>query len=502
MRYGLPVVSVAAFALICAAATVGLAQSGGFTVRDAILQTIQTNPGIGEAAANRRATESELRQNQSLLLPQVRLEASTGPEKLNLRDTNPVAAGNDSFHSGSKASVVVRQLLFDGLASLNEIWRQGARTDAAAARVHERTELIALDAVEAYVDIVRYTRLVALAQENIQAHEKIFGNMDARFRGGRAGEGDLEQARERVLSAKAVLEEFRRNLEDARAKFRNVVGLEAHNLRNPSRLSNLPASRDVALATALRHNPTIQAAQSDADAARYGFRATGGSFAPTISLEGRYTRGRDTDRFTGDYDETSGKVVMSWDVFNGGRDLWRRNEAAERYQEQTMRHARLQRAAFESIDKAWNARTITANRIVQLSREVEAARKTFSAYTKEFDIGQRSVIDLLNAENQLFNAQVSLVSARAVVVFADYQLLAAMGALTVYVKAPHPVDAEPLATKPFGLIPTKLAPIRLDLPSRGPEPLPVLPPDPPSGRASIFAPSFPGLIVQERKPGN
>jgi outer membrane protein, adhesin transport system len=499
VRYSLPVVCIAASAVLCAAATYGFAQSGGFTVRDAILQAIQTNPGVGEAAANRRATESELRQNQSLLLPQVRLEASTGPEKLNLRDANPVPAGNDSFHSGSKASVVVRQLLFDGFASLNEIWRQAARTDAAAARVHERTELIALDTVEAYVDIVRYLRLVALAQENIQAHERIFGNMEARFRGGRAGEGDLEQARERVLSAKATLEEFRRSLEDARAKFRNVVGLEAYNLRNPSRLRNMPASRDVALATALRHNPTIQAAQSDADAARYGFRATGGSFSPTISLEGRATRGKDTDRFTGNYDEASGKVVMSWDIFNGGRDLWRRNEAAERYQEQSMRHARLQRAAFESIDKAWNARTITANRIVQLSREVEAARKTFDAYTKEFDIGQRSIIDLLNALNQLFNAQVSLVSSRAVVVFADYQLLAAMGALIEYVKAPHPVDAEPLPTKPFGIFPMKLAPVRLDLPSRGPEPLPVLPPDPPAGHGSIFTPSFPGWMVPERR---
>ena len=500
MRYSVPVVSVAAAVLFCTAAAYGLAQGAGYTVRDAILQAIQTNPGVGEAAANRRATESELRQNQSLLLPQVRLEASTGPEKLNLRDANPVPVRNDTFHSGSKASVVVRQILFDGLASLNEIWRQAARTDAAAARVHERTELIALDAVEAYVDIVRYMRLVALAEENIQANEKIFANMEARFRGGRAGEGDLEQARERVLSAKAVLEDFRRSLEDARAKFRNVVGLEAHNLRTPNRLAKLPSSRDVALATALRHNPTIQAAQSDADAARYGFRATAGSFAPTISLEGRATRGRDTDKNFGDYDEASGKVVMTWDIFNGGRDLWRRNEAAERFQEQSMRHARLQRAAFESIDKAWNARTITAARIVQLSREVEAARKTFDAYTKEFDIGQRSVIDLLNAENQLFNAQVSLVSARSVVVFADYQLLAAMGALIAYVKAPHPIDAEPLPTKPFGLIPMKVAPILFDLPSRGPEPLPVLPPDPP---ASIFTPGWlPGWMLQERKPAN
>jgi adhesin transport system outer membrane protein len=86
------------------------------------------------------------------------------------------------------------------------------------------------------------------------------------------------------------------------------------------------------------------------------------------------------------------------------------------------------------------------------------------------------LIDLLNAENQLFNAQVSLESARGVAVFADYQLLAAMGKLLDYLKQPHPVDAEPLVPTDFGLIPTKLPPILLTLPHPGPEPLNVAAP--------------------------
>src|SRR3989442_1190314 len=79
----------------------------------------------------------------------------------------------------------------------------------AAARVHERTELIALDAAEAYIDVVRYTRLIALSQENVAAHRKIFSNVQSRYSGGRAGEGDLQQAQERVAAAEAALAEFR-----------------------------------------------------------------------------------------------------------------------------------------------------------------------------------------------------------------------------------------------------------------------------------------------------
>ncbi len=177
----------------------------GFSVRDAILQAVQTNPGVGEAAANRRATETELRQVQSTLLPQVRLEARVGPEKFNDKDLISPPQGNNTWLNGRSASVVVRQLVFDGFTSINEIWRQAARVDAAAYRTHERTELIALDATEAYVDVVRYTRLIALSQENVQAHRKIFNNVNSRYQGGRAGEGDLQQARERVAAAEAAL---------------------------------------------------------------------------------------------------------------------------------------------------------------------------------------------------------------------------------------------------------------------------------------------------------
>ena len=121
-----------------------------------------------------------------------------------------------------------------------------------------------------------------------------------------------------------------------------------------------------------------------------------------------------------------------------------------------MRHARLQREAFELIDKAWAARTITNDRIAALTRQIAADRRVIEAYTKEYELGQRSLIDLLNAYNQLFNARVQLESTKGTAVFADYQLLAAMGQLLAYLKAPTSVDAEPLQTQPFGIFPMKL----------------------------------------------
>jgi outer membrane protein, adhesin transport system len=483
-----------------------------FSINDALHQAMLTNPAVGEASANRRATQSELRQTQSTLLPQVRIDASYGPEKF---DQSPgfispslqvPTVGAGPWRNGNQSSVVVRQLLFDGFASIQDVWRQTARVNAAASRVKERTELIALDAAEAYVDVVRYLRLVGLAEQNVANHEKIFSNVNSRFSGGRAGEGDLEQSRERVENARASLAEFRRSLDDARAKYRKVVGLEPYNVRFPAPLKGMPVSRDESLAVALRFNSTIAAAQSDADAAKHAFRVTDGAFVPRFYLEGRATHYDNSFPYVTSpglpnvtHEDYSGKVVMTWDVFRGGQDVWNRSEKAERFTEATMRHARLQRDAYESIDKAWNARTVTLTRIAALTRQLEADRKTILAFQKEYELGQRSLIDLLNAQNQYFNASVSLTSARAVIIFADYQLLAAMGTLIEYLKAPPPVDAAPVDLLSFGLPAYGLPTLRVNLPQTGSEPLHV-----PVPNAVVGAPARPlsALATVEPQSGD
>ena len=101
----------------------------GYTILEAIKQAVATNPGVGEATANRRATESELRQQQGTLLPQVRLEARTGRARYDFKDSIVPPQGNDRTLNARESSIVVRQILFDGFASINEIWRQAARVE-------------------------------------------------------------------------------------------------------------------------------------------------------------------------------------------------------------------------------------------------------------------------------------------------------------------------------------------------------------------------------------
>ncbi|MCZ8185903.1 MAG: TolC family outer membrane protein [Beijerinckiaceae bacterium] len=424
------------------------------TLEQAIRMAVASNPRIGEAAANRRAVDQELRQVQGGLLPQVRVQAEYGNERSRRAIASAAAGANEWRKAGGEAGIIVNQLLFDGFATLNQIYRQMARSDAAAWRTFERAELVALDTAEAFLDIQRFTASASLAAENVAVHERLAHTISQRFSGGRAGMGDQEQVNERLSAARAVLAEFRIRLEEARAAFRKSVGIAPGNLAGPLRLSGLPATRQKAFDLTIAANPTLLAATSDVTAAERDYDATTGLFLPRVGLEGRAVSGRDSSQTRGRFDETSVKLRADWLLFSGGTDTARRTELGERVAESRSRVDSLRRAAFESIDRAWGVRQFSGARIASLQGQVRAAQAVVTAYRGEYELGQRSLLDLLNAENAHFNARLSLEAARNVAVFADYQLLATTGQLLARLNIAQPRDASPTSKDARSVFPT------------------------------------------------
>ncbi len=413
-----------------------------FSLEEAIRRAVATNPAVGEAAANRRATDFELRQSQGALLPQIRLQGDIGPERRRQFDSPLANQRSSDFVAGRQANITIRQVLFDGFSTVNETWRQSYRVDAASWRVKERSELIALDTVQAYTDIMRLIDMIGQSARNIAVHRQLLSDVQARFSGGRAGRGDLDQVQERVMAAEAAKAELEQRLGDAVALFRKTVDREPKHLVWPARPQGLPKSRQEALNLAVGNNATIRAAGSDVRAVESQREGAKGTNYPTVALEGRAGYGKDTQNYAGRYDDYSAKLSASWLLYSGGADTARQNELSERVGEQQMRLSLLQRSAIESIDKAWTTRTALNDRIRALSGQIQAAERVVSAYRSEYQLGQRTLLDLLNAEQSRYNAAVGLINAKGLVVFADYQLLAASGILLKAVRTAPPSEAE------------------------------------------------------------
>lgn len=432
------------------------ASAGAMSLEEAIRHAVLTNPTIGEAAANRRATEYEVRQSQGALLPQVKLSGYLGREIDNRLDTTGVSGTND-WKNGRQGSIIVSQTLFDGYSTINEIYRQMARTEGAAFRTHERSELVALETVEAYLDILRYSESLGAVRSTLNSLRGIGSKVSGRFQGGRAGLGDAEQARERIKGVQAMEAEYVIRIEDAKAAFRRTVGLEPSRLRAPGRLKGLPSSRAAALKMTLELNPTINAAKADVTANRRQFDAALGSYMPKVSVEGRSSVGGDTNSVVGRYNQSSVRLTAEMALYSGGSDAARRSAYAERVGESEMRVSALQRAAFQQIDRAWAARATSGARISALSSQVASANGVVSAYNRDYEGGNRSLLDLLNAHNSVLNARLSLASARSVAVYSDYQLAAATGRLLAVTKIAAPTEARVVPVTERSLIPNPVA---------------------------------------------
>ncbi|NWH09669.1 MAG: TolC family protein, partial [Alphaproteobacteria bacterium] len=210
----------------CAAA---LALMPGFSpafatdLTEAVSTAITENPTIGQAVENRRATREELNQARGFYLPRIDLDASVGTVMRD-NDTTRFYGRDDEWSESHQIGITAQQLLFDGFATDSEVERQTARTDAAAFRVLERTELIGLDVAEAYLDVLRNLEVTGIAAKNIAFQEDTIGTIKRLVQGGVSPRADLQQGQERLESARVLAVDVNRSLEQARNKYRTLVG--------------------------------------------------------------------------------------------------------------------------------------------------------------------------------------------------------------------------------------------------------------------------------------
>lgn len=418
-------------------------QSHAVSLRDAVHNTVQSNPEIQSVMAARRASDYQLRQAQGALLPRVDLTADFGAQRID-RPSSLIGSQNRNWRNRKQANVTVRQILFDGWYRANDIYKNAARVDAGALRVLERSEALGLSAVEAYIDVRRLNILLRISQENANRHEAILKLIRLRKKGGKSPASELDQTLERVAGARAIVAEIKQSLLEANAKFKRVVGMKPGRTRRVRFPKRLPRSERQAVEAGLAQNPAIKAAEADIDAAKFEREQVTSSYYPEVALEGSATFGSEVSGIAGRDNDLTGRVVMSWNVFDGLITTNRRRELSERwYQAKAVRDTQ-NRQVTEAVERAWAAYTVGAKRVAELRRQAELNKRIVRTYLEEYRLSKRSLLDLLDSESSLFNSRFQLSSIRSVHLFSAHQLLASMGTLldSLGVSAPKEGSAQ------------------------------------------------------------
>lgn len=408
------------------------------SLREAVEQAVTTHPAVGAARANRAAAGYELRQAQGRFLPRVDLSADIGSQKVD-QPAGLSPSINNQWRDRRQATIDVKQVIFAGGDRKNDVYRAAARLDAASLRVLDRTQLLALDAVEAYIDVRRSRDLVALARENLDRHREILRLVAGRVEGGRAPKSEIEQTRERVAAAEAVLSQLNQSYLEAAAKFQQVIGIQPPATEPVPYPRGFRMKREDAIQIGVANNPSVLALEADAEAARYEFRQSHSSSVPEIALEGIGRWGENLDGTPGQNDDLQGKIVLTWTLFNGLINSNRRRELAERWTAAQLERDVKAREIIEQIDRALAAVTVGQTRVRNLEEQVDANEKVVKTYREEYELSKRSLLDMLDAHSAYFNSRFQLISVRAVHKFSAYQLLATTGQLlTALDVAPPP----------------------------------------------------------------
>lgn len=411
------------------------------SLRSVVQEALETNPELAAIRFNREAIDHELRAARGLGLPTVDLKASYGRHRDSLK--TPLGVENsDDWHKHRNIEGIVSQRIFDGFERTHEVARQKNRVESARWRVADTANSIALRTVQAYFEVLRASAVLEAARRNLSALRGIQARVNYRVDAGHGDEAESTEAGSRVAAARAILAEAKFRLADAKALFRAVVG------RGPGRLTGgpfprnaLPRSVSAAVLMARETAPSVIATQHDTIAAEAAVGTAYSRLYPKLNAEFSTNHGKGIDQ-RGDRDlDARAMLVVRWNLFNGGIDKARILEARARAGEASNISANTQRIIERETRSSWNAMTAAHARTPALRRQLQLSRATFATYSEQFDSGARRLLDLLDAQSEIFIAESSLRTEEFVGTFNSYRVLAATGKLVTALGLELPYEA-------------------------------------------------------------
>lgn len=396
---------------------------------DVIKKALASNPEVGMAAANRRAATEEFAQAKAANLPTVDLRVAGGREQSE-NATTIAATGNDRSLTRREAGLTLRQNLFDGGYISHEVARQEKREEAAEARLRESREAIAFKVTDAYLEVQRNQQLMRLAEENLKTHLDIMAKSEERFKSGAGNKADYQLAEGRTALANATYVTRLGALQESRAKYIRAVGVPPGNLVTPKPLATTPISLELASEMGLAGHPSLAALRDEVAAAKAAVSAARSRHSPIVDLELAANKNRDMGGSPGPSDSNTAMLVMRYNLFRGGADDAKIRETSERETGAIEALNNAQRTVEEEIARAWASMTAARDALQYYEIHVKMTEDVLEAYRSQFDIGKRTMLDLMNSETELFQAKSNLTSGRFNLLLAQHRLVTGMGGLT------------------------------------------------------------------------
>lgn len=435
MRVLTPLCSGILLAMACA-------QAQAMNLSEAIQSTIDNHPELHASMNERLASDEGVKVAKGGYLPTVDLLGGYGREQTDSPSTRALGDHNKETLNYGNAELRLRQMLFDGFNTPNEVARTKAVVNSRAYYVLGTSESLALRTVEVYLDVLKRREMVTLAQNNLQAHKRINDQIGLRSSRGVGSTADLDQSEARLALAENNLYTEQVNLADAEANFFSAVGRVADELEQPGTVAGeMPADLPTARQSVIDNNPYLKSAQADVQAAEKQYEVAKSPFYPRFDAELATSADDNIQGDEGHYNTWRAAVVMNYNLFNGMRDKARLQSAAHQINQSMDIRNNALRVLNENLALAWNAMENARLQTPKARDYADYTARVREAYQQQFSLGQRTLLDLLDSENELFTANRRYAEVRYTEEFSMFRVISAMGELLKKENVVPPAEA-------------------------------------------------------------
>ena len=409
------------------------------TLESALAQAYLNNPQLNAQRALVRATDESVPQALSGYRPRVSATANLSAQTNNVVTRNapilPIASLPDTTQSGGSTprgfGATLTQNLFNGFQTANRTRQAESQVRAARETLRTTEQSVLLSATVAYMNLLRDTAIFDLQRSNVEVLQEQLRQTKQRLESGNVTATDVYQAESRLSVGRTQLYVAEANYRTARAAYRQVIGVEPGKLQPATSVDRLfPGALAAVLSVATSEHPTVATAQNNVDVALFQVKVAEGTLYPTLSLLGTVQKSYDVALTTPEMFTAAVGTQLAVPIYQGGSEYSQIRQAKETLGQR--RHD-LDVARDQSrltAAQAWAQLDAAKGAIISSQAQVKSSEAALNGVREEARLGQRTTLDVLNAQQELVNARVALVTAQRDRVVNSYTVLAAVGRLS------------------------------------------------------------------------
>lgn len=398
------------------------------TLNDALASAYQYNPQLDAERARLRATDEEVTRARSGFRPIIQGGADINYQYSKQKSTTLGTTENEVKPKGYSVDLV--QPIFSGFQTINAVNESEANVRAARETLRSVEQSVLLQAVTAFMDVVRDQAIVRLRENNVNVLTRELKATQDRFAVGEVTRTDVAQAQARRAGAISALDLARANLKTSRAIYERVIGHSPGTLVEPSGYEGaLPRSLEEAIHVGTHENPAVVGALYLEQAARFSVDRIRGELLPSVQLEASYDNRFDTSPTIEEQESAVVTGRLTVPIYEGGEVYARVRQAKHIHISRLQEIEQARSESEEQVVAAWSQLLAARAQVQSDQAQVDANTTALTGVREEERVGQRTLLDVLNAEVELLNSQVQLVSTRRNVVVSSYTLLSSVGRL-------------------------------------------------------------------------